>query len=492
MMTITKQYNPSMNIAIHWFRQDLRLSDNPALFEAAKATASDHQAILPIYILDDDNAKEYAMGSASRCWLHHSLHALNQSLDGKLSVFQGDPIAILTELSQRHTISAVYWNRCYEPWRIQRDKQIKNQLIANGISAQSFNGSLLWEPWEISKADATPYKVFTPYFRRGCLAAQPPRQPLPAPPTLNTIKDAQALTIEELQLLPQIPWDASIKNHWQMGEQAAQQRLNEFIASGITDYKEGRNLPSKPFISRLSAHLHFGEISPNQCWYTARAAGSNDNIDHFCSELGWREFSHSQLYYNPELPKRNLRNQFDSFPWVEDATALLAWQQGKTGIPFVDAGMRELWQTGYMHNRVRMVAASFLVKNLLIDWRKGERWFWDTLVDADLANNSASWQWVAGCGADAAPYFRIFNPVTQGQRFDKEGDYTKKYLPELAKLPNKYLFNPWEAPKEVLDEAGVELGVSYPAPIVDLKISRTRALEALAISKEIFNAHQSA
>ena len=276
-----------------------------------------------------------------------------------------------------------------------------------------------------------------------------------------------------------------MKSFWNIGELGANNRLTEFLNNGVENYKEGRNIPSKPFVSRLSPHLHFGEISPNQAWHAAKKKGDDTNIDHFCSELGWREFSYTQLYFNPELPKKNLQSKFDLFPWDKDEKKLIAWQKGQTGIPMVDAGMRELWLTGAMHNRVRMVVGSFLVKNLLLHWHHGERWFWDCLVDADLASNSASWQWIAGCGADAAPYFRIFNPVTQGQKFDSDGEYIRKYIPEISELPNKYLFNPWEAPQEELDRAGVVIGKDYPKPIIDLKLSRQNALEAFKSLKKV-------
>ena len=267
-------------------------------------------------------------------------------------------------------------------------------------------------------------------------------------------------------------------DHWQIGEEGAYKRFQTFIKEGLSSYKEGRNIPSEPFVSRLSPHLRWGEISPNQLWYLVRNIGDDSNIDHFCSELGWREFSYSQLFHNPDLPRKNLQAKFDGFPWAENDDYLRAWQTGQTGVPMVDAGMRELWQTGYMHNRVRMIVGSYLVKNLRLHWHHGERWFWDTLVDADLANNSASWQWIAGCGADAAPYFRIFNPVTQGQKFDPQGHYIRQYIPEIAGLPNKYLFSPWEAPAEVLQAAGIKLDSTYPSPIVNLKQSREAALEA--------------
>jgi deoxyribodipyrimidine photo-lyase len=465
---------------IHWFRQDLRLSDNPAFYHA-----SQQGIILPIYILDDENAAKHKMGEASRFWLHYSLASLNQSLDQKLSLSQGDPLATLLSLSDRYDIKDIFWNRCYEPWRIKRDKHIKEQLENKGINVHSYNGSLLWEPWNIKKGDGTPYKVFTPFYRKGCLKFSVPREPLPKPESIQLYRDVHhSLMIDELSLLPAIRWDRKMEPYWHIGETGAHQRLSEFLEEGIENYKEGRNLPAKPYVSRLSPYLHFGELSPNQVWYAAQMQGDDINVVHFCRELGWREFSYSLLYFNPDLPKKNLQAKFDRFPWNEDEEKLKAWQRGKTGIPMVDAGMRELWQTGYIHNRARMIVGSFLVKNLLLHWHHGERWFWDCLVDADLANNSASWQWVAGCGADAAPYFRIFNPITQGQKFDPEGEYIRRFLPELNTLPNKYLFNPWEAPDNILKNANVVLGQDYPKPIVDLKLSRQKALDAFGSLKQ--------
>ena len=466
--------------AIHWFRQDLRLSDNPALNEAVK-----HDEVLPIYILDDHNSGDFSMGEASRFWLHNSLKDLNQNLNQNLSLYQGDPLKTLIEIVNRFDINTIYWNRCYEPWRIKRDTNIKSQLESNGILVKTYNGSLLWEPWTIKKDDGSPYKVFTPFFRKGCLQSDEPRTPLPKVNISNFINDHNnALSLDELSLLPSVRWDIPMKSNWNIGETGAFNRLSEFINSGIEHYKEGRNFPSKPFVSRISPHIHFGELSPNQAWHLAKLKGNNRNIDHFLSELGWREFSYSQLYFNPDLPKKNLQSKFDQFPWEENSHNLKAWQQGQTGVPMVDAGMRELWLTGSMHNRVRMVVGSFLVKNLLLNWQHGERWFWDCLVDADLASNSASWQWVAGCGADAAPYFRIFNPVTQGEKFDPDGEYIRQYIPELKDLPNKYLYNPWEAPKEILAEANIVLGKDYPNPIVNLKVSREKALEAFKSLKK--------
>lgn len=477
---------PKPTLAIHWFRQDLRLADNPALCEAAT-----YDAVLPIYILDDANAGRYTMGAASRWWLHHSLASLNAALNdtgGRLCFYKGDARAILpaiiARISVHFEVRAVLWNRCYEPWRQARDAAMKADLTAHGITAKSHNGALLWEPWQALKEDGTPYKVFTPFYRKGCLNAEPPRTPLAAPRFVSAA-DEDSLPLSALHLLPRIRWDVPMAAHWEIGEAGAAKRLAAFLAEGIGNYKEGRNVPAKHYVSRLSPYLHFGEISPNTVWHAARMLGDNKHIDHFCSELGWREFSHSLLYHNPDLPTQNLQAKFDAFPWMENTEHLAAWQRGQTGIPMVDAGMRELWQTGYMHNRVRMIVGSFLVKNLRLHWHHGERWFWDTLVDASLANNSASWQWIAGCGADAAPYFRIFNPIVQGQKFDPEGEYVRRFLPEFAALPNKYLFNPWEAPADVLAQAGVRIGDTYPAPIVDLKTSREAALAAFASLKDI-------
>ena len=470
--------------AIHWFRQDLRLSDNPALDSAAQ-----YETLIPIYILDEVNCGEFKMGAASKWWLHQSLTKLNESLDGKLLVYQGNPHEILNKLIEEQEVSYVTWNRCYEPWRIDRDKEIKRNFEDKNVAVESFSASLLWEPWTISKDDGTPYRVFTPFYKKGCLNSEEPRLPAGKVDLSNLYsEDLSSDSITDLNLLPTIKWYKSFEEEWNPGEIGAEQNLNSFLDSGLLNYKEGRNFPSQEFVSRLSPHLHFGEISPNEVWYRAKTkegiSGIEKSLAHFHSELGWREFSYYLLYHFPDLPNKNFQEKFDIFPWQENEEFLALWQKGNTGYPIVDAGMRELWQTGYMHNRLRMIVGSFLVKNLLIDWRFGERWFWDCLVDADLASNSASWQWVAGSGADAAPYFRIFNPITQGLKFDPEGEYTKKYVPELRDLPNKYLFSPWEAPENILADAGIELGKNYPKPMVDLKLSRETALEAFATTKK--------
>jgi deoxyribodipyrimidine photo-lyase len=382
------------------------------------------------------------------------------------------------ELADRLGVRQVSWNCCYEPWQFTRDEAIAADLQERGIELMIHNGSLLWDPDEVLKADGTPYRVFTPFFKKGCLGAAPPRKPLPSPGLEGMVKDDEALTVDDLDLLPDIPWDEAFYAQWTPGEAGAARAMAAFLENGLEEYKGGRDYPARRNVSRLSPYLHWGEISPNQVWYAARGKARSKDTEHFCSELGWREFSYNLLFHFPDLTHENLNRKFDAFPWEDDPENLKAWQNGQTGVPMVDAGMRELWQTGYMHNRVRMVVASFLVKNLLIHWRHGEAWFRDTLLDADLANNSASWQWVAGCGADAAPYFRIFNPVTQGQKFDPQGEYIRQYVPEIASLPDKYLFSPWEAPDEVLAEAGITLGKDYPHPLVDLKTSRENALAA--------------
>ncbi|MGB5333669.1 MAG: deoxyribodipyrimidine photo-lyase [Woeseiaceae bacterium] len=464
---------------IVWFRQDLRLADNPALDAAGRQG----RPILPIYILDDENAGDWKMGSASRWWLHQSLSSLSASLKGGLRFFRGDAQSILPELVRDVKAGGVFWNRCYEPWRIARDTIIKDELLGDSVAVKSSNGSVLFEPPNTNKPDGTPYRVFTPFYRKGCLEnGIPPRQPLPAAHDIP-LHDADAgVSLDELELVPRTNWYAEMSETWSPGEDGAAERLETFLSSGIGHYDEGRNRPDQQYVSRLSPHLHFGEISPNQVWFAVQERNSGQQLtpdaDRFLSELGWREFSNNLLYNQPTITTDNLQRKFDRFPWREDDESLQRWQRGTTGYPIVDAGMRELWRTGYMHNRVRMVVGSFLVKNLLQHWHHGAKWFWDTLVDADLANNSASWQWIAGCGADAAPYFRIFNPVTQGKKFDPEGDYVRRYIPELASMPDKFIHNPWEAPPEILREAGVQIGRDYPAPVVDLKSSRERALAA--------------
>lgn len=377
--------------------------------------------------------------------------------------------------------AGVTWNRRYEPWAVARDRGIKAALKDRGIDVRSFPGNLAFEPWTVATKDGGPYRVFSP-FLKACLAADPPSAPEPAPQRIRQPGAWPASDdLADWDLTPSKPdWAGGLRESWTPGEAGARDRFAAFLDDALTDYAKGRNYPSREATSRLSPHLHFGEISVRQIWRAldhAEAEGAR-SVGKFRAEVVWREFSHHLLWHWPDLPERNWRSAFDGFPWADDAEALEAWQRGRTGYPLVDAGMRELWATGYMHNRVRMVAASFLIKDLLIHWREGERWFWDTLVDADLANNAAGWQWVAGSGADAAPYFRIFNPVKQSEDYDPGGDYVRRWVPEIAALPDRHLHAPWQAPAEVLEAAGVQLGETYPRPVVDRGEARRRALAA--------------
>lgn len=473
---------PQARPALVWFRQDLRLSDNPALHAAARSGAP----IFALYIHDDEQAGPMKPGSASRWWLRNSLASLRGSLGGALHVYRGDADAIIPQLVDAIDAGSVYWNRCIEPWRSKRDEAIKRNLLDEGVEVHTFNGSYLYDPSTVMKQDGTPYRVFTPFWRKGCLEnGRTPRTPLPEPSNLVTIDKGPELDGRRRPLLPAYPWFEEGAVNWQPGEQGARRRLERFLAEGIQCYDAGRDRPDLRCVSRLSPHLHFGEISPNQVHKAvlAHSKGSSNagGVDRFLSELGWREFSAYLLFHEPQIVDTNLQRKFDRFPWHEEPALIEAWQRGETGYPLVDAGMRELWRTGFMHNRVRMVVASFFVKNLMQDWRHGAAWFWEKLLDADLANNSASWQWVAGSGADAAPFFRIFNPVSQGAKFDPNGDYVRRFVPELAGLPDKFLHSPWDAPADVLAAANVELGANYPRPLVELKASRERALEAFKL-----------
>lgn len=568
---------------IMWFRNDLRLSDNVAFDEACKSGM-----VVPIYILDPANN----LGEATKWWLNKSLQQLNLSLENQLTIYEGNKFEVLPEILEKNHATKIFWNVDFE--RFPQEKELEKLCRKLDVEHHSYNCSLLWNPATILKNDGSTYKVFTPFYRKGCLPSGQPRAPISAPTNFQACKSAVEsnynFVAENWHQKLEKYWNTSEnidKKDWLIGEAAAMDRLKRFCLSGflastgesvqvdanqkhdvkghradvdqegrqivgdasvaqfgpsyapqhhpvnydgtavgLLNYKEGRNFPGKANCSALSPHLHFGEVSPNQVWYYAKeiceksqsrdnslqkelekfsadiekaASGaqrdklkakiekiahnhdsmsiSNADLDHFLSELGWREFSYYILHHFPELPSKNFQSKFDKFRWASNETNLRSWKKGQTGYPIVDAGMRELWQTGYMHNRVRMIVASFLVKNLLIDWRVGEAWFWNCLVDADLGSNSASWQWVAGTGTDAAPYFRVFNPVLQGEKFDPEGAYTLKYVPELANLPKKYLFCPFDAPEHVLEYAEITLGVNYPKPIVDIDTSREKALQ---------------
>ena len=467
---------------IHWFRQDLRLSDNPALLHAAA-----RGAVIPVFVLDETAAPNgRPPGAASRWWLHQSLERLSAALGG-LAVMRGDPAEVLTDLVRKTKATAITWNRCYEPTAISRDRRLKAEFVALGLDVQSFNASLLHEPWEVETLGGGPFKVYSPFWK-ACLKR--PVAPPQVQPRFKLAKlDGLGISINAMALRPQNPnWAAGWEKLWAPGEMGAHARLAAFVADGLAGYGELRNRPDRRHVSRLSPHIHWGEISPRTIWRAVTHAADAGDVPRadsakFLAEIGWREFAHHLLYHFPALPERNWKPAFDGYPWRENAADLRAWQRGMTGYPLVDAGMRELWATGYMHNRVRMVVASFLVKHLRIDWRRGEAWFWDTLLDADLANNAASWQWVAGSGADAAPYFRIFNPMEQSRRFDPDGAYIRRWCPELAQLAAPDIHAPFEAPEGVLRSAGVMLGKTYPHPIVEHQAARAAALAGYALVK---------
>jgi len=465
-----------MSTALFWFRQDLRCYDNPALSLACKH----HEKIIPLYIKELN--PPLSLGGAQHWWLHHSLHALAATLkkvDLDLYLKQAEPITLLKELIAKYEVDAVYWNRCYEPVHSERDRIIKVELKALGIKVVSCNGSLLNEPWNVLNQSGEFFKVFTPYWRQ-CLRQMQAPELLEITHWPTGVKISSD-SLNEWKLLPQNPnWAKGFSDYWQPGEQGAAAQLDDFIEKHLMGYKEQRNIPAVSATSHLSPHLHFGEISPQQIWVALHDAMQDPQCDlisaqTYLAELGWREFSYQLLYHFPTLMDKNFKTQFDKFSWHDDEELLKKWQKGLTGYPIVDAGMRELWHTGYMHNRIRMVVASFLTKDLLIDWRKGAAWFWDTLLDADLANNSASWQWVAGSGADAAPYYRIFNPVLQGEKFDPQGKYVKRWVPELANVPTQWIHKPWLAPKDSLP---LTLGEDYPLPIVEHAKARDYALSA--------------
>ncbi|HEY4247700.1 MAG TPA: deoxyribodipyrimidine photo-lyase [Lacunisphaera sp.] len=474
-----------MSGTIVWFRRDLRLHDNPAL-SAAVARGG---FVVPLFILDDESEGHWRAGAASRWWLHHSLARLDESLRARgsqLVVAAGESAAVLRALIRKTGATAVHWNRCYEPAIIVRDKKIKADLTTAGIEAKSFNAALLFEPHTVRNSTGGPFQVFTPYWKH-CLSlpVEAPVKMAKTAPFASPPKWPAGLELGGLKLLPTINWDAGLAKTWLPGEAAARKRMKQFVASGLAEYDERRNFPTEAGTSSLSPHLHFGEIGPRQLWSAIHSLSKESGVFPasrggmvFLKELGWREFAHHLLYHFPETPEQPLRIEFAKFPWRKNAAQLRLWQRGLTGYPIVDAGMRQLWQTGWMHNRVRMIVASFLVKHLRLSWQEGAEWFWDTLVDADLANNTLGWQWSAGCGADAAPYFRIFNPILQGAKFDPTGAYVRRFVPELAAVPAEFIHQPWAAPMDALAEAAVTLGRDYPHPIVDHSEAREAALAA--------------
>ncbi|HVT72986.1 MAG TPA: deoxyribodipyrimidine photo-lyase [Lacunisphaera sp.] len=473
-----------MSATIVWFRQDLRLHDNPALAAALKRGG----AVIPVFVWDEAGAADESPGAASRWWLHHSLASLDAALrerGSRLTILNTRAAAALAGLVRDSGATAVHWNRCYEPRAIARDTAIKVELKAAGVEARSFNAALLHEPHEVRNKSGQPFRVFTPFWRHCLSLAKEAPAGLPAGPIAAPARWPASRDLAELQLLPRLDWAGGLAATWQPGEAAALKRLKQFVAGPLADYARDRNAPAIDGTSALSPHLHFGEVGPRQVWAAVRALSEESGVfpvnagaQAFLTEMGWREFAQHVLFHFPETVRRPMRPEFASFPWRRSAADLRAWQRGQTGYPIVDAGMRQLWQTGWMHNRVRMIVASFLVKHLRVRWQDGAAWFWDTLVDADLANNTLGWQWTAGCGADAAPYFRIFNPTMQGEKFDTAGEYVRRWVPELARLDAKHLHRPWEAPAAALQAAGVRLGTDYPQPMVDHGEARADALAA--------------
>ncbi|MCJ8239383.1 cryptochrome/photolyase family protein [Peteryoungia algae] len=471
----------SAKTLILWFRKDLRLSDHAAL-----ATAADEGfRVLPLYIREPEEAGTGPLGAAQGWWLHHSLTALGQAIDAlgsRLILRSGPAERVLTDLISETDASAVFWNRRYDPPGIAIDKALKAKLIDNGIEVRTFAGQILHEPTKLKTGAGGHFRVYTPFWK-ALDGSGEPAEPIPSPKSLPAPEHwPTSDSLEDWSLLPTKPnWAKGFESEWQPGEAGAQERLADFVETGLKGYRTRRDFPGEAHVSMLSPHLALGEISPASVWHATRGLGddySSEDYIHFRKEVVWRDFSYHLLFHFPDLAVKNWNDKFDAFPWRDAPELLEKWQKGQTGYPIVDAGMRQLWQTGFMHNRVRMITASFLIKDLLIDWREGERWFRDTLVDADPASNAASWQWVAGSGADAAPFFRIFNPITQGEKFDPEGTYVRRFVPELKAMPDKFIHKPSEAPLTVLRDAGVSLGKTYPKPIVDHGKARDTAMAA--------------
>ncbi|MBC6406518.1 MAG: deoxyribodipyrimidine photo-lyase [Rhodospirillales bacterium] len=473
--------------SILWFRQDLRLSDNPAL----EAALQQGGAMLPLFVLDDESFGPRRPGAAQRWWMDRSLTALSERLaerGSRLILRRGPAGQVLKEVVSESGASALFWNRCYDPQSILRDRTVKAWAKDAGLDVRSFGGLLLAEPWEVATGDGGSYRVYSSFWRALSRSYRPPPT-RPPPERLSPVPPIASDALKHWALRPAQPnWASGFADVWEPGETGAHRRLSAFLRQGLARYKAERDRPDRDGSSRLSPHLRFGEIAPQRIWNAVQdalsAGAGRAGADTFLAELGWREFSYHLLFHNPDIAREPLRPAFRNFPWRDDPAALAAWQEGRTGYPIVDAGMRQLRSLGWMHNRVRMIVASFLIKHLLLPWQLGEAWFWDTLLDADPANNTASWQWVAGCGTDAAPYFRIFNPVLQGDRFDPEGAYVRRWVPEISALPAKVIHKPWQASPQVLQQTGVRLGESYPRPLIDHAQARKRALEAYATVKQ--------
>ncbi|MGI3776823.1 MAG: cryptochrome/photolyase family protein [Janthinobacterium lividum] len=459
-----------------WFRQDLRLADNPAL----TAALADGGPVLAAYVLDESAGGRWAPASASRWWLHHTLESLAVDLASRgasLVLRRGPATETIAALARECGATQVHAGLMHEPWARARDAETTEALAAQGATLHLHQVSTLYAPDQVKTKTGSVYGVYTPYAK-ACRALGEPAPPQPAPDRIPGAKPPASDALASWGLLPSRPdWAGGMRETWTPGEAGAHGRLDTFMKRGVAGYDQDRNIPGRDTTSMLSPHLHWGELSPNQVWHAARAAGSGKALDVFLAELLWHEFSAYLLWHRPELPDAPLRPAFAAIPWRTEPAELQAWQRGRTGVPIVDAGMRQLWNMGWMHNRLRLITSSFLVKQLLVDWVAGEEWFWDTLVDADLAANSVSWQWIAGCGVDAQPYFRVFNPVTQAGNFDPDGDFVRRWVPELKDVPTRWLHAPWEAPPAVLAKAGVTLGETYPHPVVDLGEARQRALD---------------
>jgi deoxyribodipyrimidine photo-lyase len=466
-----------------WFREDLRVADNPALRSAAAAG----RPVVPLYIHDEDGPPR-PLGAASKWWLDKSLRALAKTLSeagSPLVLRRGDAMETLKMVVTETGATGLAWNRLYDRKSMARDAEVASAMAQLGVETESHNAGLINEPDAVTTGSGGPFRVFTPYFRAAVKTADVSTHADPEPCLESPENPARSDDLETWSLHPSSPdWSEGFGD-WTPGEAGARARLDRFIGGAAKHYAHGRNVMGEEGVSRLSPHLHFGEIGPRQVWRAVRSAAERGDIGHgeaetFQKELLWREFNYSLLFHNPDITHRPFNAAFARFDWLDDKPGFRAWTQGLTGFPIVDAAMRQLWSTGWMHNRARMIAASFLVKDLLVDWRRGEAWFWDTLVDADLANNVANWQWVAGSGADAAPFFRIFNPMLQGAKFDGQGKYVRRWVPELAALSDGDLHEPWKADAGALRRAGVELGSTYPNPIVDHFAARDRALAAYA------------
>jgi deoxyribodipyrimidine photo-lyase len=479
--------------SILWFRRDLRLNDNPALLLAAKQGGP----VIPLFIWSPTEGGKWSIGEASKWWLHHALQDLALQLakrKSQLIIREGEAAEVLVELVKEVGAQSVFWNRLYEPDAIARDQEVKERLQAIGAKAQSSNASLLYEPWQILNKADKPFQVFTPFWK-SLVEKGEIRPPAASPSKFGAPSSVPAsLTVDQLNLLPKPNWATTIEKTWNPKRSGAEKALKLFCGSALDQYSHGRDFPDREEVSYMSPYLHFGQIGVLEIWHQVKdscdslpareRSVANQSAQAYLREIGWREFAHHLLFHFPFTTDKPLRSDFSTFPWRKNKELLTAWQKGQTGFPMVDAGMRQLWAAGWMHNRVRMIVASFLVKDLLIGWKAGASWFWDTLVDADLANNTLGWQWTAGCGADAQPYFRIFNPVSQGQKFDPQGKYVRTWVPELAELPDEVIHCPWQADSFQLAKANVKLGINYPEPIVDHSEARKRALAAFKSMKE--------